>query len=198
MIAKILFSHGMYVTLNNNQAPKIVVTIMGLVGMLATISESALSISCCIGFLKKLSKGLSVNFAVLVYDIITKHNGQRFIVIILLRLVKVGMLTAVISAPTGPAAQSFNCKSRSHVPFHAAQPLTRPTDIHSWLFGLEIAALTSFSFEATKRMVNEHGMQSKRNSGRTTSEASHTASNTGVKSNVSVAPSPRPIKSSEL
>ncbi|KAI8923751.1 hypothetical protein BC831DRAFT_469488 [Entophlyctis helioformis] len=136
-------SMGAYLVYMNNVATRTYLTVFGLFGMLATVSESAMSISCCAGFLRKLAKGLRVSFFMLIYELITKHNGQRFIMIIILRSVKVGMLVAVIGFSTSAAANSFNF-------------------IHSWLFGLEIAALVSFGFNTAKEMLSQHSLANRK------------------------------------
>ncbi|KAI8923752.1 hypothetical protein BC831DRAFT_469492 [Entophlyctis helioformis] len=108
-----------------------------------TIAETTFVVLCSIGFLKKLSKGLSVRLSALVYDVITKHNGQRFVALIILRISK--MIGELVTAGgyTSPILFSFNYAQ-------------------AWLLALELAAIVSFGLESTKRIVRDHSIVAKR------------------------------------
>ncbi|KAI8923753.1 hypothetical protein BC831DRAFT_513955 [Entophlyctis helioformis] len=139
---------GIYFNYSHTVGTSMYLSAMVWISLIASIFESALSISCCVGFLQRLSKGLRVKFYVLIYDLITKHNGQRLLVVILLRALKTVVVLIGLASSPGIVSVSFNY-------------------LHAWLFPLELAGLMTFAFEAAKQMLTDYSLHNTHNNSST-------------------------------
>ncbi|KAI8923754.1 hypothetical protein BC831DRAFT_469495 [Entophlyctis helioformis] len=127
---------GFYSTVHP-AVPRKLFAILGSAGFLTNVVEAVLSITCCVGFLYKLSEGFNVTLRQILHEVISDHGGTRFIAIILMRLTTILLMVWFLFDPLNPFARSF-----AYLP--------------TFIFPLELHAYAALSFRTAKDIVYEH------------------------------------------